>query len=183
MVLERSVNKEKLASAQLEYSIKLNESSRGLMVIKQTKKTRARQRKQAINNWKVSPIPSYIHLKSLSQKIKRNVMKMVEKYGAEQTKFLLHSHDRIILEETVTGKSLNPFVRINTQIIQGNVDAAAAVVNLARSSSNLTPSRSESEQLNDVKRNSSGDLNDQAKQKSQPNMNGKFQTHKMFKCD
>lgn len=54
MVLERSVNKEKLAACQLEYSIKLNETSRGLMVIKQTRKTRARQRKQAINNWKVS---------------------------------------------------------------------------------------------------------------------------------
>ncbi|KAI6224434.1 Inactive [Aphelenchoides fujianensis] len=117
MVLERSVNKEKLAMCQLEYSIKLNEASRGLMVIKQTRKTRARQRKQAINNWK---------------KIKHNVMKMVEKYGAEQTKFLLHSHDRIILEETVTG----------------NVDAAAAAVavNLARNSTNRTPSRSESEQ-------------------------------------
>ncbi|KAI6229478.1 Inactive [Aphelenchoides besseyi] len=117
MVLERSVNKEKLAMCQLEYSIKLNESSRGLMVIKQTRKTRARQRKQAINNWK---------------KIKHNVMKMVEKYGAEQTKFLLHSHDRIILEETVTG----------------NVDAAAAAVavNMARNSTNRTPSRSESEQ-------------------------------------
>jgi hypothetical protein len=39
------------------------------------------------------------------QKIKHNVMKMVEKYGSEQTKFLLHSHDRIIIEETVTGQS------------------------------------------------------------------------------
>ena len=60
------------------------------------------------------------------QKIKHNVMRMVEKYGAEQTKFLLHSHDRIILEETVTGN-------------------AAVAVNLARSSSNRTPSRTESE--------------------------------------
>lgn len=59
MVLERSVKKEKLAACQLEYSIRLNEANdagmeiRGLMVIKQTKKTRARQRKQAITNWKV----------------------------------------------------------------------------------------------------------------------------------
>ncbi|VDK49077.1 unnamed protein product [Anisakis simplex] len=59
MVLERSVRKEKLAACQLEYSIRLNETNdagmeiRGLMVIKQTKKTRARQRKQAITNWKV----------------------------------------------------------------------------------------------------------------------------------
>lgn len=59
MVLERSVRKEKLAACQLEYSIRLNEANdagmeiRGLMVIKQTKKTRARQRKQAITNWKV----------------------------------------------------------------------------------------------------------------------------------
>lgn len=56
MVLERSVNKQKLAACQLEYSIKLNDANqetRGLMVIKQTNKTRARQRKQAIINWKV----------------------------------------------------------------------------------------------------------------------------------
>jgi hypothetical protein len=57
MVLERSVRQNKLAACQLEYSIKLNDSAdmeiRGLMVIKQTKKTRARQRKQAIVNWKV----------------------------------------------------------------------------------------------------------------------------------
>ena len=61
-------------------------------------------------------------------------MKMVDKYGAEQTKFLLHSHDhRIILEEAVTS----------------NADATAATavaVNLARSTSNRTPSRSDSEQ-------------------------------------
>lgn len=61
-------------------------------------------------------------------------MKMVDKYGAEQTKFLLHSHDRIIIEETVTG----------------NVDAAAAAaaaVNLVRNSTNRSPSRGESEAL------------------------------------
>lgn len=58
MVLERSVNKEKLAACQLEYSIKLSDAAdsgletRGLMVIKQTKKTRAKQRIHAIGNWK-----------------------------------------------------------------------------------------------------------------------------------
>lgn len=56
MVLERSINRQKLANSQLDYSIRLNDpgrETRGLMVIKQTKKTKARQRKQAINNWKV----------------------------------------------------------------------------------------------------------------------------------
>lgn len=56
MVLERSMNRQRLVTYQLEYSIKLNDpgrETRGLMVIKQTKKTKARQRKQAINNWKV----------------------------------------------------------------------------------------------------------------------------------
>ncbi|KAI6170476.1 Inactive [Aphelenchoides bicaudatus] len=145
MVLERSVNKEKLAACQLEYSIKLNETSRGLMVIKQTRKTRARQRKQAINNWK---------------KIKHNVMKMVEKYGSEQTKFLLHSHDRIIIEETVTG----------------NVDATAAAVaavNLARSSTNRTPSRSES--ADQTRKNTSlGAVAEKMHKNQSPNMHGKF---------
>lgn len=57
MVLERSMNRQRLVACQLEYSIKLNDpgrETRGLMVIKQTKKTKARQRKQAINNWKVN---------------------------------------------------------------------------------------------------------------------------------
>ena len=54
MVLERSVDRQKLIASQLEYSIKLQDlDARGLMVIKQTKKTRARQRRQAITNWKV----------------------------------------------------------------------------------------------------------------------------------
>ncbi len=67
MVLERSIGKEKLAQYQLEYSIKLSSDNeqytaaneaegletRGLMVIKQTRKTRAGQRKQAAANWKV----------------------------------------------------------------------------------------------------------------------------------
>ena len=59
MVLERSVDRQKLISSQLEYSIKLqDQDARGLMVIKQTKKTRARQRRQAITNWKVCSLHS-----------------------------------------------------------------------------------------------------------------------------
>ena len=56
MVLERSIDKQKLITYQLDYSMKMNapgRETRGLMVIKQTTKTRAQQRKQAINNWKV----------------------------------------------------------------------------------------------------------------------------------
>lgn len=56
MVLERSMDKHKLAAIQQEYSIRMNDpgrETRGLMVIKQTTKTRANQRKQAITNWKV----------------------------------------------------------------------------------------------------------------------------------
>ncbi|KAH7725473.1 olfactory channel protein osm-9 [Aphelenchoides avenae] len=84
MVLERSVNREKLAACQLDYSIKLNDTGqekRGLMVIKQTKKTRARQRKQAIINWKY---------------IARKVIGMVKDFGADHVKFLLHSYDRCV---------------------------------------------------------------------------------------
>ena len=57
MVLERSVDKQTLANVQLDYSIRMNDpgrETRGLMVIRQTTKTRAKQRKQAITNWKVS---------------------------------------------------------------------------------------------------------------------------------
>lgn len=60
IILERALSKEKLAKFQTEYSIKIGDDkdtgleTRGLMVIKQTKKTKARQRKQAVNNWKVN---------------------------------------------------------------------------------------------------------------------------------
>uniref|UniRef100_A0A915AA54 Ion transport domain-containing protein n=1 Tax=Parascaris univalens TaxID=6257 RepID=A0A915AA54_PARUN len=92
MVLERSVRKEKLAACQLEYSIRLNEMNdagmeiRGLMVIKQTKKTRARQRKQAITNWKT---------------IGRKVIHTVDRLGVDHAKELLHSHERLIDEPSV----------------------------------------------------------------------------------
>ncbi|KAL1285238.1 Transient receptor potential cation channel subfamily V member [Trichinella pseudospiralis] len=56
--LERYYSKEKLAQFQLNYSIKMGEDrdtgmeKRGLMVIKQFRKTRAQQRKLALSNWK-----------------------------------------------------------------------------------------------------------------------------------
>lgn len=86
MVLERSVGREKLAASQLEYSIKLNDTNdaalevRGLMVIKQTKKTRAKQRKQAIHHWKT---------------IGRKVIHTIAKVGKEHAILLLHGHDRL----------------------------------------------------------------------------------------
>ncbi|EFO26604.2 hypothetical protein LOAG_01877 [Loa loa] len=89
MVLERSVKKEKLAACQLEYSIRLNEANdagmeiRGLMVIKQTKKTRARQRKQAITNWKT---------------IGRKVIHTVGRLGVDYAQELLHSYNCLIDE-------------------------------------------------------------------------------------
>ncbi|GMR48108.1 hypothetical protein PMAYCL1PPCAC_18303, partial [Pristionchus mayeri] len=110
MVLERSVNKEKLAQCQLEYSIKLSETNevgletRGLMVIKQTKKTRAKQRKQAINNWK---------------KIVRKVIQTIDRVGSDHAIILLHSHDRIV-EETaalkmdLSGRVRSPSTRLMT---------------------------------------------------------------------
>ncbi|KAK5969355.1 Olfactory channel [Trichostrongylus colubriformis] len=95
MVLERSVGREKLAASQLEYSIKLNDTNdtalevRGLMVIKQTKKTRAKQRKQAIYHWKT---------------IGRKVIHTIAKVGAEHAIHLLHGHDRLdpIIEDEKT---------------------------------------------------------------------------------
>uniref|UniRef100_A0A7I4YJU2 Ion_trans domain-containing protein n=2 Tax=Haemonchus contortus TaxID=6289 RepID=A0A7I4YJU2_HAECO len=86
MVLERSVGREKLAASQLEYSIKLNDTTdaalevRGLMVIKQTKKTRAKQRKQAIHHWK---------------HIGRKVIHTIAKVGKDHAIHLLHGHDRV----------------------------------------------------------------------------------------
>lgn len=56
LVFERSLDSRKLVASLMEYSIRMNDpgrESRGLMVIKQTTKTRAFQRKQAISNWKV----------------------------------------------------------------------------------------------------------------------------------
>lgn len=63
ILLERALDKKKLAKYQAEYSIKLSEDrfdqdgpameTRALMVIRQTKKTRAKQRKLATSSWKV----------------------------------------------------------------------------------------------------------------------------------
>lgn len=67
VVLERAVRREKLIKYQMEYSIKLADprednglETRGLMVIKHTKKTRAKQRKQAVTNWKVLFIQGFM---------------------------------------------------------------------------------------------------------------------------
>uniref|UniRef100_A0A1I8BZ20 ANK_REP_REGION domain-containing protein n=1 Tax=Meloidogyne hapla TaxID=6305 RepID=A0A1I8BZ20_MELHA len=91
MVLERSVDKRTLATVQLDYSIRMNDpgrETRGLMVIRQTKKTRAKQRKQAIANWK---------------SIGRKIITMAKELGLESTSYLLHSHDRLVTDETVGG--------------------------------------------------------------------------------
>ncbi|EFP07876.1 CRE-OSM-9 protein [Caenorhabditis remanei] len=133
MVLERSVGKERLAASQLEYSIRLDQEGssgmevRGLMVIKQTKKTRARQRKQAIYNWKT---------------IGRKVIHTIDKVGTEQAILLLHGHDRLdrVYEDHVQpekvpsrsrtptriGTTLHSSKRLKTTMVVGAAAAAAA---------------------------------------------------------
>ena len=59
IVLERTYSRANLLRFQEEYSVTLKMEgekavSRGLMVIKTSLKTKARQRKGAISNWKVS---------------------------------------------------------------------------------------------------------------------------------
>ena len=53
MVLERGITKENLKKYQEEYSVPVASGECGLMVIKASTKTKARQRKGAIGNWKV----------------------------------------------------------------------------------------------------------------------------------
>ena len=57
IVLERTYSHNKLVRFQANYSVTFGQSAdenkRGLMVIKTSAKTRARQRKGAITNWKV----------------------------------------------------------------------------------------------------------------------------------
>lgn len=52
VALERAVNQEDCARYLQEYSIGLGTEERGVMVIKSKSKTRARQRKGAVCNWK-----------------------------------------------------------------------------------------------------------------------------------
>ncbi|KAL3084616.1 hypothetical protein niasHS_009122 [Heterodera schachtii] len=91
MVLERAINAEKLAACQLEYSVQMNvpgREARGLMVIKQTTKTRAHQRKQALSNWKL---------------VGRKVITMAKELGTQSALYLLHSHDRLVANDTIGG--------------------------------------------------------------------------------
>uniref|UniRef100_A0A914H3C0 Ion transport domain-containing protein n=1 Tax=Globodera rostochiensis TaxID=31243 RepID=A0A914H3C0_GLORO len=89
MVFERSLESKKLVAHLMDYSIrmgKLGRESRGLMVIKQTTKTRAFQRKHAIKNWKT---------------MARKVITMAKELGADATLYFLHSFDQMAKEETV----------------------------------------------------------------------------------
>jgi len=60
IVLERTYSHKQLLKFQEEYSVKFgnslddNNTARGLMVIRTSLRTKARQRKGAISNWKVS---------------------------------------------------------------------------------------------------------------------------------
>ncbi|KAL3079064.1 hypothetical protein niasHS_014846 [Heterodera schachtii] len=88
MVFERSLESRKLVANLMEYSIRmggLGRESRGLMVIKQTTKTRAFQRKHAIKNW---------------QMMARKVISMARELGTEASRYFLHSFDQLAKEET-----------------------------------------------------------------------------------
>ncbi|KAI3421300.1 hypothetical protein GPALN_014920 [Globodera pallida] len=96
MVLERSIDSAQLATYQMEYSVRMNvpgRETRGLKVIKQTTKTRAHQRKQALANWKL---------------IGRKVITMAKELGTQSAMYLLHSHDRLVADDTVGGGSTVP---------------------------------------------------------------------------
>ena len=51
--MERTAPPDKAKTYLEEYSLKLGENLRGVMVIKSKDKTRASQRKGALSNWKV----------------------------------------------------------------------------------------------------------------------------------
>lgn len=55
VVLERTFSRKQLLKYQMEYSVPMGgaDDSRGLLVVSNTAKTKARQRKGAITNWKV----------------------------------------------------------------------------------------------------------------------------------
>lgn len=87
------------------------------MVIKQTKKTRAKQRKQAINNWKkivrkVGNIEIWIYD---SMWIK--VIQTIDRVGCEHAVVLLHSHDRMV-EEATALKVYSRYITITFTLLQ-----------------------------------------------------------------
>lgn len=109
------MNKQRLANCQLEYSIRLNDpgrETRGLMVIKQTRKTKASQRKQAIVNWKL---------------IGRKVVFMVKEMGSAHAKFLLHTHDRMMAADeagALIGGGLMPRINRSPSNVTPMVDGS-----------------------------------------------------------
>ena len=65
-MLERTFSRKQLLAFQEEYAVKLmipgsSREEPGLMVIKTSLKTKARQRKGAISNWKVGMLRFHIH--------------------------------------------------------------------------------------------------------------------------
>jgi len=81
--LERSIDSKKLARYQEEYSIDMTEDqknkviTRGLLVIKRTKQTKAGQRKHAVANWKVQLIMKYFY--QYNTKLLTNFQRLVRK--------------------------------------------------------------------------------------------------------
>lgn len=68
IVLERTYSRKDLMRFKTEYAVKLvgmdnQEDAYGLMVIKTSRKTKARQRKGAISNWKVSISGSILYFR------------------------------------------------------------------------------------------------------------------------
>ncbi|CDW52171.1 OSM9 [Trichuris trichiura] len=98
--LERYYNKEKLAHFQNKYSVSLGVErdsgleKRGLMVIKQFRKTKAQQRKLAMYNWKVNvQLQSRVRALSylLLQKLFKRFVEIHREKGPEETRNLLWS--------------------------------------------------------------------------------------------
>jgi hypothetical protein len=82
------------------------------MVIKQTRKTKASQRKQAIVNWKL---------------IGRKVVFMVKEMGTTHAKFLLHTHDRMLAADeagALIGGGLVPRINRSPSNVTPMVDGS-----------------------------------------------------------